>query len=253
MTASLAQPLAQAPRVPALAVEADAVLTVAQAASSVLSELRAAQQGDGGQGQGGVRYGVGYGVADREGGVKTQAGGQDFRQGPSAASALENDPTQTAYTPTPHFQPTQIAGSQPAPFLPTQSVGTSSHLLATPTEQAHPTLRYPLPLVSPLNAHETHFVRARRVKRERYVTAWALVANRTPRDLAPCTVVLTRLAKRRLDSDNLQGAFKAVRDEIAAHLGVDDGDESQVNWRYLQGYAPKPTVEIAFHPYEVQR
>ena len=35
-------------------------------------------------------------------------------------------------------------------------------------------------------------------------------------------VLLTRIAPRMLDSDNLEGAFKAVRDGIAEALGIDD-------------------------------
>lgn len=53
-------------------------------------------------------------------------------------------------------------------------------------------------------------------------------------------VTLTRVGKRLLDGDNLQGAFKAVRDEIAFWLGVDDGSEVFC-WEYAQevgsGYA----------------
>lgn len=46
-------------------------------------------------------------------------------------------------------------------------------------------------------------------------------------------VTLTRLAPRRLDSDNLQRALKAVRDGVADALGVDDGDP-RIEWRYGQ-------------------
>jgi hypothetical protein len=47
------------------------------------------------------------------------------------------------------------------------------------------------------------------------------------------TVTLTRVGPRRLDDDNLAGGFKAVRDEIARILNVDDGDP-RVTWRYEQ-------------------
>lgn len=49
----------------------------------------------------------------------------------------------------------------------------------------------------------------------------------------PATVTLTRIGKRTLDSDNLAGAFKYVRDEIARYMGVDDGSPLYT-WRYEQ-------------------
>ncbi len=49
----------------------------------------------------------------------------------------------------------------------------------------------------------------------------------------PCAVTLTRLSERFLDDDNVRDALKAVRDEVAAWLGVDDRDE-RVTWRYGQ-------------------
>ena len=48
-----------------------------------------------------------------------------------------------------------------------------------------------------------------------------------------CT--LTRLGPRQLDSDNLQSAFKSVRDEVAELVGVDDGRDW---WRWT--YAQEP-------------
>ncbi|MDB5297798.1 MAG: Bcep22 hypothetical protein [Phycisphaerales bacterium] len=49
----------------------------------------------------------------------------------------------------------------------------------------------------------------------------------------PCVVTLTRIGPRELDGDNLQGAFKAVRDMVALELGVDDADP-RVTWEYAQ-------------------
>lgn len=46
-------------------------------------------------------------------------------------------------------------------------------------------------------------------------------------------VTLTRLGGKALDTDNLAGAFKGLRDAVAAWLGVDDGD-ARVSWRYGQ-------------------
>ena len=48
-------------------------------------------------------------------------------------------------------------------------------------------------------------------------------------DKGPLVVLLTRIAPRPLDSDNLARALKAPRDAVAEWLGVDDGDE-RVTW-----------------------
>jgi hypothetical protein len=49
----------------------------------------------------------------------------------------------------------------------------------------------------------------------------------------PCMVKLTRIGPNALDDDNLVGAFKHVRDQIARILGVDDGSD-QVKFEYAQ-------------------
>ncbi len=83
------------------------------------------------------------------------------------------------------------------------------------------------------NVREHYMVRARRVKREREATAWMLKSQASP--MLPCKVTITRVAPSRgLDSDNLQGALKAIRDEIACWLGVDDGKSDTVRYDYAQ-------------------
>ncbi len=57
----------------------------------------------------------------------------------------------------------------------------------------------------------------------------------------PWLVTLTRCSPSAsgLDShDNLAAAFKAVVDELAAWLNVNDGDTARVSWRYEQRRAP---------------
>lgn len=63
--------------------------------------------------------------------------------------------------------------------------------------------------------------------------------------MAAVTVTLTHVG-RTMDTDNLAGAFKGVRDELAALIGVDDGDE-RVTWKYGQK-AGKPGVVIRIEP-----
>ena len=76
-------------------------------------------------------------------------------------------------------------------------------------------------------------VRARRVKAEREAVAWMLRMARRP--TLPCVVTLTRATPtaRQLDDDNLRGAMKAVRDQVAEWIGVDDASP-RVTWRYEQ-------------------
>ena len=59
------------------------------------------------------------------------------------------------------------------------------------------------------------------------------------RPALPCTVVLTRSAPSNgLDSDDLQGSLKGVRDQVAHWLGVDDRDSVQVHYTYAQVRGP---------------
>jgi hypothetical protein len=48
----------------------------------------------------------------------------------------------------------------------------------------------------------------------------------------PCVVTLTRYSAKKPDDENSSHSLKAVRDAVADWLGVDDGDETKVRWRY---------------------
>lgn len=86
----------------------------------------------------------------------------------------------------------------------------------------------PLRVYSTLNRREHYMARARRTKHER-ATAFLLV----PHHRIPCRVLLTYIGPRALDSDNVVGAMKAVRDGIADKLGVNDNSRD-VEWCYAQ-------------------
>jgi hypothetical protein len=45
---------------------------------------------------------------------------------------------------------------------------------------------------------------------------------------------MVRLSSALCDDDNLQGACKAIRDEIAKLCGVDDGPKGPIKWEYAQ-------------------
>lgn len=92
-------------------------------------------------------------------------------------------------------------------------------------------IELPIKTVAGLNAREFWRTRATRVKGERMMTAWMVAAHKP--DRFPCVVTMTRLSPGVLDSDNLQGALKAVRDGVADAFGMADNDP-RIQWRYAQ-------------------
>lgn len=93
----------------------------------------------------------------------------------------------------------------------------------------HATYLIPIKTVTGLNAREHWRKRAARVKAERAATSLIVKAFPTP-----CIVRLVRLSSALCDDDNLQGACKAIRDEIAKICGVDDGPRGPITWAYGQ-------------------
>ncbi len=106
---------------------------------------------------------------------------------------------------------------------------------------------------SEANLREHWGAKSDRRKRQRRIVAeaWkrdARLLGLRPR--LPALVVLSRIAPRPFDSDNLTRAFKAVRDEIAEQLGADDADP-RIKWRYEQRRGSPNQVgiliEVAWH------
>lgn len=96
------------------------------------------------------------------------------------------------------------------------------------------------------NNREHWRARAARVKVER--EAVALFLNGRPKPPIPCVVILKRMAPSNgLDDDNLAGALKSVRDEVAKWIGVDDKDRTRVRYVYQQDRGPWG-VQIEFVP-----
>lgn len=118
------------------------------------------------------------------------------------------------------------------------------------------TVRLSIPLAHPLpsaaNLREHWAVRAKRVKAQRNVVAlvlrtqggaWLGHARRilgNERMRVACGFV--RVAQRQLDDDNLAHAFKAMRDEVAKAVGIDDGSP-RWTWEYHQRKGPN-AVEL---------
>lgn len=98
--------------------------------------------------------------------------------------------------------------------------------------KAEPGLFMPQRVISEANTH-THWTdRAKRAARQKEMTLLMMRGFHPPITL-PATVTLVRYGPGRLDDDNLEGAFKAVRDGVAEFVGVDDGDE-RWTWLYDQ-------------------
>lgn len=73
----------------------------------------------------------------------------------------------------------------------------------------------------------------RRKSQQQEVDVMLLNALQGRKIALPCVVRLTRIGAKALDSDNLAGSFKAVRDAIARRLGIDDGDP-RIKFEYSQ-------------------
>ena len=99
--------------------------------------------------------------------------------------------------------------------------------------------------VANMRLHWAAKAKLTRDQRTRTRLSLAAVAQSFGVEVLPVTVVLTRIAPRRLDGDNLQSGFKAVRDGVADWLGVDDGN-GLVDWQYAQrsGRPGEYAVEI---------
>jgi hypothetical protein len=93
-------------------------------------------------------------------------------------------------------------------------------------------MRIPMRLVSLTNQREHWSKRAKRAKEQRGLVE-ACLKNWLRGKEPPLEIAILRIAPRRLDSDNLQGACKHVRDGIADAIGIDDGDP-RLTWHYGQ-------------------
>ena len=112
-----------------------------------------------------------------------------------------------------------------------------------------------LRIVSEANRRDHWRVKAARTQLHRISAQCAFDYHRNPGALiragvpvSGLTVTMTRIAPRRLDDDNLASGFKAVRDGVAAWLGIDDGSPL-IRWVCAErkgppkGYAAEVVVE----------
>lgn len=101
------------------------------------------------------------------------------------------------------------------------------------------TIHVPVRTGRGLNDRVHHMQRHKITRMQQDVTRWAIrvdCGSYVP--APPCEVLLTRVAPSKgLDGDNLQGSLKAIRDAVAAWIGIDDGSE-RVHYTYAQERGP---------------
>lgn len=103
----------------------------------------------------------------------------------------------------------------------------------------------PVRTVSEMNARGHWRIRANRFKNQRLAVLAGIGLRGLPP--LPARVVITRIGKRLLDSDNLAGSAKAIRDEVAARYGVDDGSPLY-EWVYCQEIGKEFAIRIDITP-----
>lgn len=89
----------------------------------------------------------------------------------------------------------------------------------------------PIRIDSTANLREHWAKKAARMKNQRL--AARCMATFLPFPDGKITIMLTRIAPRKLDSDNLASALKAIRDGVADAMKRNDGDPS-ITWLYFQ-------------------
>lgn len=95
----------------------------------------------------------------------------------------------------------------------------------------------PIHVISEANSRDHWAIRSKRrvAQQKAFVVCWR---NAKVEIDFPCKVTLTRYGSKLLDSDNLAGAFKFVRDQFAKEVGVDDGSPL-FKFEYKQIQLPK--------------
>jgi hypothetical protein len=105
-------------------------------------------------------------------------------------------------------------------------------------------LTLPTVVVSEMNRRDFWAVRRKRFKTQADTLRAVLYEAGLQRWLRPGAVAVTLThVGRRMDSDNLAGAFKGLRDALADYMLADDGDDAQATWAYRQE-AGTPGVKV---------
>ncbi len=111
-------------------------------------------------------------------------------------------------------------------------------------------IKIPLEIVSEANLREHWSKGYKRHKRQKYIVRLELLAHEIPQTL-PVKITLTRYAPRKFDSDNLQSAFKYIRDAVSEHFISDKApgradDDSRFEWHYDQIKSAEKSIRLSF-------
>jgi hypothetical protein len=85
-------------------------------------------------------------------------------------------------------------------------------------------ITFPIKTVSEANQRE-HWRKKHDRKKSQQLDFTIFWRKAKPAVELPARFVFTRYSCRLLDSDNLAGAFKHVRDQLAKEIGIDDGSD----------------------------
>ena len=104
--------------------------------------------------------------------------------------------------------------------------------------------------ISEANVKEHWRKSHKRHKEQKFLTRMSLLSNRIPQNL-PVKITMCRMSPRKLDSDNLQSAFKYIRDAIAEHFitGKAPGradDDPRFEWYYDQQSSKEKYTQLRF-------
>lgn len=97
-------------------------------------------------------------------------------------------------------------------------------------------LEFDAPIITVSEANRREHWTARSLRRRLQRTAMTVFLKNALQGRSiqlPCLVKLTRIGPKAMDSDNLAGSQKGLRDAIAQVLGVDDGDP-RIKFDYAQ-------------------
>ena len=98
---------------------------------------------------------------------------------------------------------------------------------------------FPMIVPSAANLREGKRAKAKRVQGQRDGARAQMIACQSWKAAAwvaaksGVRILITRIAPRKLDDDNLAYACKAIRDGVALAIGIDDGDP-RLEWEYDQ-------------------
>lgn len=101
--------------------------------------------------------------------------------------------------------------------------------------------------VKPIGNSRGHWrAQAGRIKAEiRQVQSHLLAAGYYPGTCNVTKCQFTYIGPRRLDDDNLMGAFKSCRDGIARFFSVNDSIHGPIKWEYAQRLGRPHSIEIS--------